>query len=88
MKGPIRADDLYNITGRGHIFTCRPGGVPETVNVGDTVCFTSTNQRVIDDDFFDPDQEYRVVGIEMLRTLMCPPTIKGLGFVVSPVVRS
>jgi hypothetical protein len=85
VKGPIVADDLYQVTGRGHIFTAAPSGVPETIDVGDLVRFTSTSPRVLENPFFSVDSTYKVIGIEVVRTLMYPPKVRGYGFVVSRV---
>lgn len=86
VKGPIVADDLFEITGRGHIFTAAPQNVPETIDVGDWARFTSTSPRVLENPFFSVDRSYKIIGIEVVRTLMYPPKVKGYGFVVSAMM--
>ena len=85
VKGPIKADDVFLVTGRGHIFAAHVDGVSESIETGDVVRFTANTAAVATHEYFDVDSTYKVRGIEVARTLMNPPKTIGLGFLVSKV---
>lgn len=90
VSGPWLIDDVFTITGRGKVVTIHDTDkvVEANVMVGDYVRLDTLHKSILDDEWFEPHALYQVTNIEMTKTLMSPPTIKGIGLVVRKIANA